>query len=175
LQEDLKRIAVEFTCGCAITRRGLDCYVPIPYHYLGHQKNTVGYQSSITSYTRPLSMLCESCLKVFPTLTKDLNELSSTEHHATAASLHRSIQSGCRICTVIWQRLSCEEQQRLLSVQESTEDGCTSYCAAPSPASSNIEFGSDTLLSTMTFSLEFSLDGGISPLATFTIEPAEGG
>ena len=118
-------------------------------------------------------MLCEICLRIFPTLTKDSEEPESMEHHATAASLQLSMQRGCRICTIIWQWLNAEGHQRFINSEQDREDGCTSYFAAPSPAVSDFDSHSTTL-SSNAFTLEFASSDTLSTIASFTVEPAEG-
>lgn len=82
------------------------------------------------------------------------------------------MQRGCRICTIIWQRLNAEGQQRFINPEQDTEDGCTSYSAAPSPAVSDFDSDS-TALSSKTFTLEFVSNDTLSTIANFTVEPAE--
>jgi hypothetical protein len=50
-----------------------------------------------------MSVFCETCKNTAISSPK-IDKMRDQQHHITTASLQRSAESGCRICTTLWER-----------------------------------------------------------------------
>jgi hypothetical protein len=74
------------------------------YVTYGHDPNYLNTSmSNGGALEEPTSVFCETCRNTAISSPK-IDEMRDQQHHLTTASLQRSAESGCRICTTLWER-----------------------------------------------------------------------